>query len=354
MATKSKAENEKYFAAANTYWGFKSYFHEVFAPRDFERIYIIKGGPGTGKSSLMKRIVREFSGFEYEIEEIYCSSDPNSLDGVIIGKDEKKIAILDGTAPHETDAKIPGAVDEIINLGDNWDKRWLVASKDKIESLCKEKSAAYSTAYSYLKIAGEGFDFIIKSLSSHFDQKRAKVKAEEFCREINSDCNKIIKTRLLSSFGKNGKQRLDTLENISEKYYSITGDESCAYLLLGEIRKQLADNAVSFTYFPSALSPTHIDAIYIPSISTAFSIGENGNAINAEELLLPSYKLCSEQIKVARTINEMAIAEAARWFAIASDFHFRLEEIYSEAMDFEKNDAICNKILEEIKNILTL
>ena len=53
------SNNEKYFAAANSYKGFKSYFDRIFAPEQFDRIYIIKGGPGTGKSSIMKNIVLE-------------------------------------------------------------------------------------------------------------------------------------------------------------------------------------------------------------------------------------------------------------------------------------------------------
>ena len=42
---------EKYFAAANTESGFFSLFDEVFSPEHLRRIYILKGGPGTGKST---------------------------------------------------------------------------------------------------------------------------------------------------------------------------------------------------------------------------------------------------------------------------------------------------------------
>ena len=45
---------EKYFAASNSGRGFVSYFDSVFSPSRFEKVYIIKGGPGTGKSYFMK------------------------------------------------------------------------------------------------------------------------------------------------------------------------------------------------------------------------------------------------------------------------------------------------------------
>ena len=47
---------EKFFAAANTENGFYSLFDDVFSPESFRRIYILKGGPGTGKSTLMGNI----------------------------------------------------------------------------------------------------------------------------------------------------------------------------------------------------------------------------------------------------------------------------------------------------------
>ena len=40
----------EYFAAANSYEGFISFFDNIFNSEKFDRIYVIKGGPGTGKT----------------------------------------------------------------------------------------------------------------------------------------------------------------------------------------------------------------------------------------------------------------------------------------------------------------
>ena len=50
---------ERYFAASNSGSGFVSYFGEIFNPACFEHVYIIKGGPGTGKSYFMRMIADE-------------------------------------------------------------------------------------------------------------------------------------------------------------------------------------------------------------------------------------------------------------------------------------------------------
>ena len=44
------------FAASNSCEGFKSYYGEIFAGPGIERLYVIKGGPGTGKSHFMRTV----------------------------------------------------------------------------------------------------------------------------------------------------------------------------------------------------------------------------------------------------------------------------------------------------------
>ena len=52
------------------------------------------------------------------------------LDGILIK--EINVAMLDGTSPHVVDPLTPGAVDEILNLGDALDKDILVKNKKKL------------------------------------------------------------------------------------------------------------------------------------------------------------------------------------------------------------------------------
>ena len=72
----------RYFAGGNTAQGFYSLFDSSL--EGLNRIFILKGGPGTGKSSLMKDVGRVWSKKGYDIEFLHCSSDPDSVDGVII------------------------------------------------------------------------------------------------------------------------------------------------------------------------------------------------------------------------------------------------------------------------------
>ena len=134
---------KEYYASANGYKGFHSYFDSIFNSPEFKKIFVLKGGPGTGKSTFLKKVCNFAKANNLDFEIFRCSSDPKSLDGVIINNGEVRVAILDGTSPHERDAVIPGAIDEIVNLGEAWNSEALENSREKILKWHHAKSDSY-------------------------------------------------------------------------------------------------------------------------------------------------------------------------------------------------------------------
>ena len=88
----------QYFLGANAPGGFCSLYPELLPPDAARAIYILKGGPGCGKSTLMKRVADRLEEAGLEAEYILCSGDPDSLDAVVFPR--AGAAIVDGTAPH--------------------------------------------------------------------------------------------------------------------------------------------------------------------------------------------------------------------------------------------------------------
>ena len=76
--------NRVFFGAANSGGGFYSVFKNILKP--FDKRILIKGGPGTGKSTLMKNVFGLAKSRGLSPEMMLCSSDPDSLDGVLIDK----------------------------------------------------------------------------------------------------------------------------------------------------------------------------------------------------------------------------------------------------------------------------
>lgn len=346
--------NEKikrsYFSAANGFCGFRSYFAESFPCAKNERIYILKGGPGTGKSSFMRKIANEFEDKNCNIDLIHCSSDPNSLDGVIIEQDGVQISILDGTAPHEFDTRIPGAVDEIINLGDSWNKEGLKRKRKDIEKLINEKSKSYKSAYEYLKLAGE-FNTRIMELSASLINLDEKFMDGILSQNsyINSSRNK--ETILISAFGKDGHVKLDTSPYKAKNCYSIRGIFESEYIFMRRLTERAHNLGLVKILFPSPFGGELIEGVRLSDTllltnSQGGTVIDTSKYFNAEELMKNRARL--EFFEMTKS-KLLALSRAE--FLSASDAHFELEKIYTAEMDFKKNDELLSKVKAEISKI---
>ena len=345
---------ESYFAAANGFSGFRSYFNEIFNPNKFTRIYVLKGGPGTGKSSLMKKTCLHFQDAGLNCEAIFCSSDPSSLDGIIIKNKGKKIAIVDGTAPHETDAKIPGAVDEIINLGEAWNKHFLIENCEKIKKLNQEKRAHYKNAYESLRLAGK-----FQKLSNECINQAYKSNDTQFINDIIFDIQKInsgrnSETRLFSAFGKSGYIRLPLKDWGVKKKISIGGILGSEYIFMNNLLNAANMRGTSYIRYASPYSDDITEGLFFIENQTLVTTGNEfeeklDTSLFLDELVLKS---CKEKLNYYLKIFSDLLQHAKNGFFSASNVHFELEKIYSDAMDFNKVDLIQRKIIDELKTIL--
>ena len=87
-----------YFLGANSRYGFYSLYDGLTDPGLGESRLIIKAGPGGGKSTYMKRLAADIASSGEPVEYIWCSGDPDSLDGIRVPR--FGVAVVDGTAPH--------------------------------------------------------------------------------------------------------------------------------------------------------------------------------------------------------------------------------------------------------------
>ena len=141
----------EYFAGGNSSEGFFSYSSYIMSQSKAKKIICIKGGPGTGKSTLMKMAARKYWD-TYDVELFHCSSDPDSLDGVVVP--QLGLAIVDGTAPHVIDPIHPAAVDTIFNAGDFWVEAGIKAHRESIVLLSAAIAEGYRDIYYNLKLVG--------------------------------------------------------------------------------------------------------------------------------------------------------------------------------------------------------
>lgn len=347
------------FAAANTNSGFVSFFDKAFCRDGVSKIYILKGGPGCGKSTLMKNYGK--SATEKGLTPIYyhCSSDPDSLDGVTVK--ETGISILDGTSPHVFDPVYPGVRDFYVDLSPAWNTDILDKNKDKIISLANQKSACYKTAYRLLNAAGRVSDEMYETAKTFTDVEKIKSFVRRFAHKyIKNKSGKAgnINEIILDAVSAKGKVRYFTPEKYASTLFFIKDAKMSARFLLDELTDTVKKSGASAVIALSPENPEKAVAVYLPKTEVCISLydekmaeafeknGKTVKTINASRFIKPeACKECRQKFKFAEKCYETLHSAALAELSSAGAFHAELEKIYISATDYEKVAEIGSSIV---------
>ncbi len=351
IQTKGQIE---FFAAANTADGFVSFFDEVFFARSITRRYIIKGGPGTGKSSLMRRLARHAADRGLAVEYYYCSSDTDSLDGVVI---DSRIAIFDGTAPHSYDTVLAGARDEIVNLGEFWDSVALEKRVGEIEALSAQKKRAYAEAYGYLAAARAIRSVADGAALECVDSK--KLSAAVFRAYARLDFPKGesggVLTRQTHALGVRGEVELPTLERAARRTYAINDYYGTAYLYLGELEHLVRSRGGRVAISRDVLDRTRIKSMLFLDTGDYFAVSKCADGDNKAQIINMKRFIDADRVgkirfsyRTAMRAHDDMKALALSALREAGLAHARIEEIYVPCMDFERQSRFCAELAEKI------
>lgn len=146
---------------------------------DLDKRIFIKGRPGTGKSTLLKKIISKAHQNGYNTETYYCSFDPKSLDMVVIR--ELSFAIFDSTQPHEIHPEREG--DSIFDIYD------IAVKKDTDEVYSDE----------LMRIAGGYNQALKKAKECMYTNEILRGKYDEIITDNNTITKSISKVISLAS-----------------------------------------------------------------------------------------------------------------------------------------------------------
>lgn len=353
---------KNYFAGGNTARGFYSLFESNL--QGLDRLFILKGGPGTGKSSLMKAIGAELSDKGYDLEYIHCSSDNQSIDGVIIPA--LKAGIVDGTAPHVIEPKLPGAVEEYINLGEAWDSRSLAQQKDEIASLTAQIgnsfAAAYKTFAEALKIHDEWEKIYIENMNFQKADELTKKLLQVFYGNMKLNKPPVIKHRYLGAATPAGA--VDFVPNLTEdiqKRYFIKGRPgSGKSTMLKKLAAEAGRRGFDTEIYHCGFDPHSLDMIIVRELGLAifdstapheyFPDRDGDEIVDMYDIAINpgTDEIYAEQLKEISDRYKNKMQEATSYLAKAKTQHDSLEKIYVEAMDFKVVDRIKDEIRSEL------
>ncbi|SCG83692.1 hypothetical protein DW1_2126 [Proteiniborus sp. DW1] len=354
-----KGKERRMFPGGNTSKGFFSYFDYIIDRKEANKIIILKGGPGTGKSSMMRKIGLYMQERGYDVEYHHCASDRESIDSIMIPK--LKIAILDGTAPHVTDPKYPGAIDMIINLGEHWNSKGLEGNREEIIKVIDRNSKYYKSAYKYFGAARLIQEDTIWKMEEALDFGKLNVLAYDLINEIfigASVAYKIGKERHLfgSAYTPTGwAEHTDTLLRDIEKTYYIKGELGTGKTtLMKKIYLEAIQRGFDVEVFHTPLIPEKIETIIIKDLGVALSIMEAAKSKSFKVIDLDEYvnkeiyNNYKDSIIDNKKVYESLISIAIEKLAGAKKNHDLMEAQYIPNMNYDEINKVRDRVIEII------
>lgn len=372
------------YPGGNTPDGFYSYYNYILPQMEAEKIICIKGGPGTGKSTLMKNIAQHFTKKGEDVDLMWCSSDPSSLDGVLIR--DRRAAIVDGTVPHVVDPKNPGAIDEIVNLGDHWDEGELRRYRDEIVECSGHISEFFGYAYGYLKCAQRQQIFMGDMLDRLMPHNRLRELKNRL--KLNLDAVTVLKRAEGKAKRDDALGRYDycgrvkkffagaiTPAGIKSNITSIANGAGRVIILdmpvgfrTGELLRSAAERLVDAgldieEYYCPMFPEDRLEHIVCQSADIAIVTSNDFHTVCADDFDGRVSVIKAEPDKDAwhdelpedifsdlRESSRALMIKAVEMLKKAKEQHDVLEEYYISGMDFSGADALCEELINKIEN----
>ena len=357
----------RFFLGANTTKGFVGFADELYDPTDGWQAYLIKSGPGTGKSSLMRRVYTAMTERGVEAEAICCSSDPSSLDGVVVPS--IKLCVVDATAPHVIEPKLWGAVEQIVPLSICVDETALHGQVEDIRRVTNENRALHATCRKYIRAAGARLAENRRLGEAALNADKVRRLALRTARQElgSAEGEGRLTHRFLSAPTPDGLVTFhETLQALCPRIYTVEDDHGAASsMFLDEIARYAQNHGVNGIVCPCPLAPeAGPEHVLFPSLGVAFTTSNSfhtadypvyrrGHAPRFSDVapLREKRQLTSFNRRAARELLEQAQAVAAEAKAVHDD----MERFSIAAMDWEQartmGDAVVRRFEEAVERL---
>lgn len=347
MEQKSTA---RFFLGANSKNGFFSLYDGFTDPAAGDFLWVIKGSPGSGKSSFMKRICAAAEARGEPVECILCSGDPDSLDAVYLPA--RRVAYVDGTAPHVIEPRFPGASARYLDFSRFLDVDALRPKNPEIMSLNRRYKALYGAAYAQLSAAAALLprncpnlcsDAVMDALTRRMDGVAA--------REMRPQKKQgRLQHRFLSARSCKGHIMLtETLSVFCDRLYLLDNALGLGNAALNRLAALSTARGFDAVVCHDPLEPEKPEALLLPEARVGFLAADAPNAlpeIPCRRMRLDSLvqrTLSSEDRAALRTRKKesrVLLSAATETLAQAKALHDELEAVYHPHMDFSALDDL--------------
>ena len=331
-----------FFLGANSGSGFQNLFSEILDPETALDLMILKGGPGVGKNTFMREIGQTMEQAGADVEYLWCSGDPDSLDGVLIPA--IRCAVCDGTAPHVMEPKYPAAVDRYVDLGRFYDLPAAKAQAAEVKQHTHDYQDAYARAYRCLQAARQIELDTAAEAGQSFDRQRAVrrlsgIMAREL-RGRGTGTGRITRRFLGSITHKGFIWRFDSVDALCLRVYELEDSYEQAGAFLTVLCAEAVRRSYNVTVCPSPEDPERLEHLLIPELGIAFVTSKQGmkypkkpyRRVRLDALSHPENKA---RLRFRCRMTGVLRDEGIAALQDAKAAHDRLERVYNPYVDFD-------------------
>ena len=354
----SEHKTVDFFLGANTASGFRSYLNTYDEPQAEFKRFLIKGGPGTGKSGMMKKLSAALekadSGW---IEKIHCSSDADSLDGLIW--EQGKAAVFDATPPHAVEPCFPGAYDRVIALTECFDNGRLAENLGQIRCLSEKIAMLHQRCRGLLAAAQMLSQQNSAQLSEYWQVGKLHRSVERFAKRLlykQHGDGSADTVRMLSAVTDKGIITYEkTVSALADRILCIKdpyGVVADAYL--DAIYRQAKKQGIKCTVCRGVLFPDRIEHLIMPEVRIAvvredqlcrFSFDKMQIIHISRYLLQKPFKSLKSVLRHRNHMIADLLKDASGCLKQAKSLHDALEAYYTPAVDFGKVDRMTEAMI---------
>jgi len=342
--------------SSNTSQGFRTFLPELL--QGVAKVFVLKGAPGTGKSTFIRLLGESFSDQGFEVEFWVSAADPASPEGVLIP--QLKAAVVNGSLSSPIDPCYPGVTGDIIYLGDYWDKALLQEYSQEIIHLYDQQEHHRQQATLVLKRAAAVKDSIKKKAAAYLNLGKLHELVGQLAEEI-LDTGSAEKHYFASAVTAEGViNYIDEISSFCEKRYVFKGPAgSGKSSAMMELAQRARDKGYSVEYYHCGLEADSIQMIIIRNLQIALiDAGTLDLAVKPWDTVidmsqcLEGYdedELLHESSEALRVLESLLL-EAQQELEQNRCCIKGLKKIYSLAMDFEAVDRKRQQVRNEIIN----
>ena len=334
----------RFFLGANSGTGFSSLYDSFVDPAAGDFLWVIKGGPGCGKSSFMRAVGQAAERRGARVEYILCSGDPDSLDAVYLP--DARIAYVDGTAPHVLEPPFPGAAGAYLDFSAFLDTAALKPHLPELTDLTHRYRALYAAAYARLAAA-----------AALLPKNQPGVCPEEAVQTLARRCAGIaaremhplkkpaaVSHRFLSAHSCLGRVSLaESLQTLCPRLIALENGLGLGHIALSLLAESARARGYDAIHCHDPLEPEKLEALILPEAELAFLALDAPAAapLRTERTLrldtLALRALGAEErsaLRQKRRESQALLSAAYDALARAKVLHDELEAIYHPHVDF--------------------